>query len=121
MRKCVSAIVLLCVAVTLCYGGPRTIHSSKPEFKPRAHSAWAEKGRIVGPLRNCPGCKIEVLDAKDKVIKTLDIPKGAKAYEAEWLVPGVYHMRVTAKGYRPKLMLDLEVRARNDLWIVLEF
>jgi len=121
MRKCVSAVALLSLAVTLCYGGLRTIHTSKAEYKPRANSAWKSKGRIVGPMARCPGCKIEVTDANGKAVKTLDVAKDAGAFEVEWLNPGVYNLKMTADGYHPLIMLELEVRARNDLWIEIEF
>ena len=122
MRKA-SVIVLLSLVATVAVARERTrwIYYSKPVYKPRANAAWAEKGRIVGPIVRCPGCKIEVRDAKGKVVKSLTIPKGNKAYEAEWLVPGVYVLHVTAEGYKPLTLDELEVRIKNDLWIAIEF
>jgi len=119
--RMLAALVVFCCLAGAYAGEGKTIHHSKPTVKPKDHKAWAEKGRIVGPIRRCPGCEIDVLDAEGKTVKSLRIPEGGKAYEVEWLAPGTYEMRVAAKGYKPLVLLELVVKAKNDLWIVLEF
>jgi hypothetical protein len=101
--------------------GSDTIAHSKPVYKPKNHPAWAEKGRVVGLVRNCPGCEIDALDAEGKVVSSARVPEGGKVYELEWLAPGTYTIRVAAKGYDPLVLEGMVVKAKNDLWISFEF
>jgi hypothetical protein len=116
-----AALAALCCLAGAYAGESKTIHHSKPKLKPKGHKAWAEKGRIVGPIRQCPGCEIDVLDAEGKTVRSVRIREGGKAYEIEWLLPGTYTMRVAAKGFAPLELKGLVVKAKHDLWIVLEF
>ncbi len=97
------------------------IEASKPTYKPRTGEHWRERGRIVGHLRDAPACEIDVLDSSGRIVKSVRVSKGAKAYELQWLEPGVYTLRVSARGYRTLELKKLEVRARHDLFVNLEF
>lgn len=101
--------------------GAKTIGSGKPIYRPKTHEAWAERGRIVGLLRECPGCEVEAVDAAGKVAASARVKSGAKAYELQWLAPGTYTMRVAATGYDTLTLGSLAVKAKNDLRIDLEF
>ena len=99
----------------------KQIAAGKPTYRAKNHRAWREKGRIVGRMRQCPGCKVEARDAKGKVVKSCSAKAKAGAYELEWLKPGKYTLRVTAKGYDTLVLKDLAVKAKNDLFVNLEF
>jgi len=102
--------------------GQGTIHAGKPVYREKKHAAWAEKGRVVGPIRvGAPACKIELIDKDGKVAATSDRPAGAKGYETVFLVPGVYTLRVSAAGYVTCEVKELEVRARHDVSVAVEF
>ncbi|MDP6507142.1 MAG: FecR domain-containing protein, partial [Planctomycetota bacterium] len=101
--------------------GVKTIAHGKPALRPKTHKAWKDKGRIVGLVRNSPGFEVAALDAKGKVVASAKLKQNAEAYELEWLQPGVYTLKVSAKGYQSLVMKALEVKARNDLRIDLEF
>jgi hypothetical protein len=102
--------------------GEKVIHAGKPVYRAKAHEAWAQKGRVVGPIRaGAPACKIELLDKDGKVAGSAALPAGAKSYETAFLAPGVYTLTVTADGY-PKLKVKgLEIRAKHDVSIAFEF
>ncbi|MDP6359908.1 MAG: carboxypeptidase-like regulatory domain-containing protein [Planctomycetota bacterium] len=102
-------------------GAGKKIESGKPTLSPKNHEAWNEKGRIVGKIRQSPGCEVEALGAGGEVVKSFEVKPAGKAFELEWLKPGEYKLRVTAKGYKTLVLDGLEVRARNDLRIDLEF
>ena len=97
------------------------VEASKPAYKPRTGEHWRERGRIVGHLRNAPACEIDLLDSSGRIVKSVKVSEGAKAYELQWLRPGVYTLRVAARGYKMLELKKLEVRARHDLFINLEF
>ena len=103
--------------------GGKKIVAGKPTYAPKGDApAWAEKGRIVGLLRQCPGCTIEALDAAgEKVVISATAAAKAKAYELQWLAPGTYTLRVKAEGYAPLVVKGLEVKAKNDLRLSIEF
>ena len=99
----------------------KKIAAGKPIRLSRSHGAWAAKGRIVGKVRDCPGCTVKALDAQRNVVKSCNVkPKGG-AYELEWLSPGVYTLLVTADGYEASDVHNLEVRAKSDLRVDIEF
>jgi len=102
--------------------GEKKIHAGKPVYRAKNHPAWAEKGRIIGPIRpGAPACKIEAVGAAGAVVKSATLAKGAKGYELGFLAPGAYTLRVTAEGY-PKLEVKgLEVRAKHDVSVAIEF
>ena len=102
--------------------GEKKIHAGKPVYRAKNHPAWAEKGRIIGPIRpGAPACKIEAVSAAGAVVKSATLAKGAKGYELGLLAPGAYTLRVTAEGY-PKLEVKgLEVRAKHDVSVAIEF
>ena len=95
--------------------------AGKPKYRPKNHEAWREKGRIVGLLRHAPECEIDVLDSSGSIVKSTRPKKGAHSYELQWLKPGKYDVRVSARGYQPLEIKGLEVKARNDLFMNLEF
>ena len=97
------------------------IVAGKPKYRPKNHEAWRDKGRIVGLLRHAPVCEIDVLDSSGSIVKSTRPKKGAHSYELQWLKPGKYDVRVSAKGYRSLELKGLEVKARNDLFMNLEF
>jgi len=97
------------------------IVAGKPKYRPKNHEAWREKGRIVGLLRHSPECEIDVLDSSGKIVKSTRPKKGAHSYELQWLKPGKYDVRVSARGYQSLELKGLEVKARNDLFMNVEF
>ena len=102
--------------------GAKQIVAGKPTYSPKAHPAWQAKGRIVGRVRNCQGCQVKALDAKSKkVVKSCSVKPGGKAYELEMLSPGKYILLVTADGYEALDVHNLEVKAKNDLRVAIEF
>jgi len=102
--------------------GAKKIVAGKPTYSPKAHPAWRAKGRIVGRVRNCPGCQVKALDAKSKkVVKSCAVKPGGKAYELEMLSPGKYILLVTADGYEALDVHNLEVKAKNDVRVAIEF
>jgi hypothetical protein len=100
--------------------GKGVIDAGKPTYKPREGDAWRERGRIAGPLRNAPDAEIDILKGDDE-IQSIRIRKGATGYESDMLVPGVYTLRVSAEGYDTLEVEGLEVKARHDLFLVIEF
>jgi len=100
--------------------GEDEIHAGKPEYLARDGKEWKQDGRIVGHLRDAPHFKAEVIDESGRVIKSIIVKEKAGAYEIEWLKPGVYILRIIAEGYKT-LEKKVEVKAENDLFIVLEF
>lgn len=101
-------------------GGGGTIENGQPTYQERDHEPWRERGRIVGHLRNSPGARIEVLRGDD-VVAVIEVRVGALAYETDMLRPGVYGLRVRAEGYEPLEVREIEVRARADVFVALEF
>ena len=100
----------------------KKIAFSKPRYNPKNHPAWKEKGRIVGHVRGCPGCKVQALDDKTKkAVCSSTVKAGAKAYELESLKPGKYILLVTAEGYEALDVHNLVVKVMNDIRIDLEF
>jgi len=103
-------------------GGAKKIAAGKPAYKAKDHKAWRTKGRIVGVVKDCPGCEVKALDAKTKkAVKSHKVKRGAKSYELEWLRPGKYILLVTAPGYEAHDVHNLVVKAKNDLHVDLEF
>lgn len=97
------------------------IEAGKPVYRAKKHKAWKHKGRIVGRVRNAPAFEITALDSDGKVVASAKVEGKAKAYELQWLKPGVYTLRVSAKGYKTLEIKGLEVRAGHDLLVDLEF
>ena len=95
----------------------------KAVYKPKGDNpVWAEKGRIVGLVRQCPGCTIQALDTDGKeVVLSTTVAAKKTTYELEWLKPGTYVLRVTADGYTPLVVDGLVVKAKNDLQMNIEF
>lgn len=103
-------------------GSAKKIAAGKPVYRAKTHRAWKTKGRIVGAIRECPGCEVKALDPKTKkAIATFTVKPGGKAYELQWLRPGKYILLVTAAGYEALDVHNLVVRAKNDLRVDLEF
>lgn len=98
-----------------------TIKAGKPQYRQKTAGAWRERGRIVGHVRQAPAFEVGAIDARGKVAKAIEGKAGAKAYELEWLNPGVYTLRVRANGYHPLELPGLEVRSRHDLFVAVEF
>ena len=75
----------------------------------------------MGKVRDCPGCKVEALDAAGKVVGSFAVPAGGRSYELQWLAPGTYTLRVTADGYEPLTIAGLAIKAKSDLRVDIEF
>jgi hypothetical protein len=101
----------------------KKIVAGKATYLPKGgHEAWKEKGRIVGLVRQCPGCKVEALDAEGKnVVLSSTVEAKGRVYELQWLNPGTYQLRVTADGYETLVVPGLAVKADNDLRMNIEF
>jgi len=99
----------------------RQIEAGKPTYRLKNHEAWQDQARIVGPLRNAPLCEIDVLDSLGEIVASTGVKKGEASYELQWLKPGVYTLRVSAKGYETLEVKELEVKTRHDLVVGLEF
>jgi len=97
------------------------IEAGRPTYRPKNHEAWAAKGRIVGFARDAPAFTAKALDGKGRVVASFTAKEGAKAYELEWLSPGTYALRVSAEGYETLTVEGLQVKAKNDLFVSLEF
>jgi len=114
--------VAIATATSAAEAAGKKIAVGKPRYRAKKHAAWKDKGRIVGPIRQCPGCEIKALDAKTKkVVKSVTVKPGGKGYELEWLEPGKYILLVTAEGCEALDVHDLVVKAGHDLRLVLEF
>jgi len=96
------------------------IKVGKAHYKSREHEAWTNRGRIVGHLSKAPKCVIKVLNAYGNIVKTVEIRRGSKVYEIEWLNPGMYTMRVQAEGYRT-FKVKVRVKSGKDLFLDLNF
>ncbi len=121
-------VLLASVVVPTPGGNPvrgdegKQIAAGKPQYHAKEHEAWAEKGRIVGQVKDCPGCEVKALDAKTKkAVRACKVKPGGKTYELEWLQPGEYILLVMAKGYGPHDVHKLVVKAKHDLRVDLEF
>lgn len=100
----------------------KKIAAGKPTYSAKDHEAWQAKGRIVGVVKDCPGCEVKALDAKTKTeVKACTVGQAGGTYELEWLEPGRYILLVTAPGYQAHDVHDLVVKAKNDLRVDLEF
>ena len=100
----------------------RTIEAGKPTYRPKTQREWRTKGRIVGRVRDCPGCEVKALDPKSKkVVRSCSVKPGGKTYELQWLRPGKYILLVTADGYEALDVHNLVVKAKNDLRVDMEF
>ena len=132
MSRLIVSPVALCVFMACLIGAwgtlsaaepdAKEIAAGKPVYRAKNHKAWKSKGRIVGIVRNCPGCEIKALDTKSKkAIKSVTLKTGGKAYELEWLNPGKYTLLVTAPGYEALDIHNLVVKAKHDLRVDLEF
>lgn len=122
MARLCTFVIVLAVAIASAEAAGKKIAAGKPRYKAKSGAAWRSKGRIVGPIRRCPGCEIKALDAKTKkIVKSVTVKPGGKGYEVEWLEPGKYILLVTAAGYEALDVHDLVVKAGQDLWLVLEF
>ncbi len=97
------------------------IEHGKPAYKAKDHKAWKNKGRIVGRVRNAPTFEVEALNSKGRTVKSARVEAGSEAYELEWLKPGTYTLRVSAKGYKTLEVEGLKVKAKHDLFVDLEF
>jgi hypothetical protein len=104
-------------------GGGKRIVAGKPTYKSKGdNEAWKEKGRIVGLVRQCPGCTVEALDAAaEKVVLSCTVAAKGTTYELQWLSAGTYTLRVKAEGYEALVVKDLVVKAKNDLLMNIEF
>lgn len=101
--------------------GHGTIEAGKPEYEPGRGDRWLKRGRIVGRLYRAPVAEIDVINAEGEVIKSVRTQAGAHAYELEWLAPGKYTLRVAARGYKTLELDNLEVKAKYDLVVNIEF
>jgi len=102
--------------------GTKKIVAGKPIYKAKSHEAWRDKGRVVGAVRDCPGCEVKALNAKTKkAVKSFTMKRGDKAYELQWLQPGKYILLVTAAGYEAIDVHNLVVKAKHDLHVNIEF
>lgn len=100
----------------------KTIAAGKPTYRPKDHVAWETKGRIVGVIKDSPGCIVQALDPKSKkVLMSVAVKQGGTAYELQWLEPGTYLLLVKAEGYEALDVHNLVVKAKNDLRLDLEF
>lgn len=98
-----------------------TIAAGQATYRARDNEHWAEKGRIIGGAGNAPAFKVEAVDADGKVAGSREFQAGAKGFELPFLAPGAYMLRVTAAGYKTLDVRGLEVRAKNDLALPIEF
>ena len=100
----------------------KNIAAGRPTYRAKSHRAWRSEGRIVGRVRDCPGCEVKALDAESKkTVKSHSVKPGGKSYELQWLKPGEYTLLVTADGYEVLDVHDLVVKAKNDLHVNIEF
>ena len=99
---------------------PGMIEAAKPRYVRKTHDTWKDRGRIVGVAKDAPRFIAEARTTNGCVVKLRESAKG-RAYELEWLAPGIYNLRIAAEGFRPLEIGELEVRAGNDLRIDLEF
>lgn len=99
------------------------IEAGKPRYVAKKGNAWARRGRIVGLAKSAPAFKAQAVNASGKVLSTsaAEKSKGGKRVYEIWLKPGVYTLRITAEDYKTLEIKELEVRARNDLRVDLEF
>ena len=128
-RTSTTAIILgLAILGALPYAGPaapaaadKRIRHSTPAYIRKDHPSWKEKGRIIGFLRDCPGCEMDVTNDKGQICAQTKVRKDQRAYELEWLAPGTYTLRVEAPGHEKLFVSGVVVKAKHDVRIDLEF
>jgi hypothetical protein len=77
----------------------------------------------VGIAREAPKFQVAALSSRNRVIRrghVETLKDGGSVYEV-WLKPGSYSLRITAQGYAPLVLKELEVKTGHDLRIDLEF
>jgi hypothetical protein len=101
----------------------KKIANGKPTYKSKGgNEHWKEQGRIVTIAKDRPDYTVDVISS-GKVVEThkCEVTNDGKGVCEVWLKPGTYAIKVTAKGYEPLVLEDLEVKTDNDLVINLEF
>lgn len=93
--------------------------------KPPVVDMWDDrdiegKGRIVGRVTNCPGCKIELRDKLQKPLKVISLPRNDPDYLIEWVPAGTYSLYVTGGGYAVNVP-NVTVEIKGDTHVDLAF
>ena len=101
--------------------GQKTIVAVWAGQTPRAGTQLESRGRILGRIADCPGCRIDVLDGDREVVKSVSVEPGGDGYQVEWLDAATYTLRVTAKGYKTLHTVALLVKTRHDVQCNLRF
>jgi len=124
----VAAVATLGLAVgqgwLLAQDAKGKIEAGKPSYLAKPKEFWKDRGRIVGFARGGVDFTVVTLDASGKEVKSGEVKTGKadkKVYEIEWLAPGTYSLRVTAEGFNPSQLDNIEVRPNQDVRIDLEF
>jgi len=93
--------------------------------KPPVVDLWDDKdiegkGRIVGRVKNCPGCTIELRDEKQKPLKIIKVVRNDPDYTIEWVPAGVYFLHVSGGDYLVTVP-NVTVEAKGDTHVDLAF
>lgn len=100
--------------------GPQRPRADDPTVSSWNETNLEDKGRVVGSLDHCPGCRIEVLGPQMEGIKLLSVKRGDPDYLVEWIAPGTYTLRVTGGGFS-LIVPNVPVEAMSDTRLDVEF
>jgi len=100
--------------------GPAIPRASKPTVDSWGVEDVEEMGRIVGSLKHCPGCHIEVLAPLMTAVKMMSVRRGDPDFTVEWLEPDTYTLRFTGGGYSLTVP-NVSVNASSDTFVSVDF
>ncbi|MFC1805711.1 carboxypeptidase-like regulatory domain-containing protein [Planctomycetota bacterium] len=70
-----------------------------PTRAPHEETKHKNEGRIVGLVKECPGCRIEIFTTNQGVVQTIELNVGEGEYTSAWLDTGDYTIRLSADGW----------------------
>lgn len=94
------------------------IAAGEPVHTPSDLPGHGDEGRILGSLKRCPGCTIELMSTEAGVLHKQSIRRGEPEYQLDWLKPGTYTLTVSAAGKRlfvPNLVVQAGSYTRLDI------
>ena len=99
------------------------IRAGEPTRSPSGLPDNQDKGRIIGGLKRCPGCTIELMGADGAAAQKLAVKHGEPEYQLGWTTPGTYALCVSAGGrqlFVPNVTVEAGHYTRVDIEFVAE-